>query len=88
MPVWLRGFVNLLDQAGISFRRNDFDLISHRQHPGVIRSAAVAYAVLLLKRENIGLNKIKVSEMGKYFDVLRIICHTEKKEEMESHQNR
>ena len=52
------------------------------------RSAAVAYAVLLLKRENIGLNKIKVSEMGKYFDVLRIICHTEKKEEMESHQNR
>lgn len=28
------------------------------------------------------------SEMGKYFDVLRIICHTEKKEEMESHQNR
>ena len=62
--------------------------INHRQHPGVIRSAAVAYAVLLLKRENIGLNKIKVSEMGKYFDVLRIICHTEKKEEMESHQNR
>ena len=88
MPVWLRGFANLLDQAGISFRRNDFDRISHRQHPGVIRSAAVAYAVLLLKRENIGLNKIKVSEMGKYFDVLRIICHTEKKEEMESHQNR
>ena len=84
----MRGFVNLLDQAGISFRRNDFDRISHRQHPGVIRSAAVAYAVLLLKRENIGLNKIKVSEMGKYFDVLRIICHTEKKEEMESHQNR
>ena len=62
--------------------------MNHRQHPGVIRSAAVAYAVLLLKRENIGLNKIKVSEMGKYFDVLRIICHTEKKEEMESHQNR
>ena len=22
MPVWVRGFVNLLDQAGISFRRN------------------------------------------------------------------
>nr|DAF23567.1 MAG TPA: hypothetical protein [Caudoviricetes sp.] len=44
MPVWLRGFVNLLDQAGISFRRNDFDRISHRQHPGVIRSAAVSYA--------------------------------------------
>lgn len=53
--------------------------MNHRQHPGVIRSAAVAYAVLLLKRENIGLNKIKVSEMGKYFDVPRIICHTEKK---------
>lgn len=88
MPVWLRGFANLLDQAGISFRRNGFARISRRQHPGVIRSAAVAYAVLLLKRENIGLNKIKVSEMGKYFDVLRIICHTEKKEEMESHQNR
>ena len=44
MPVWLRGFVNLLDQAGISFRRNDFDRISHRQHPGVIRSAAVSYS--------------------------------------------
>lgn len=29
--------------------------MNHRQHPGVIRSAAVAYAVLLLKRENIGL---------------------------------
>ena len=41
-----------------------------------------------LKLENIKPNKIKVSEMGKYFDVLRIICHTEKKEEMESHQNR
>ena len=91
MPVWLRGFANLLDQAGISLCGNGFAYIfyiSHRQHPGVIRSAAVAYAVLLLKRENIGLNKIKVSEMGKYFDVLRIICHTEKKEEMESHQNR
>ena len=48
MPVWLRGFVNLLDQAGISFRRNDFDRISHRQHPGVIRSAAVSYVELLL----------------------------------------
>ena len=44
MPVWLRGFANLLDQAGISFRRNGFARISHRQHPGVIRSAAVAYA--------------------------------------------
>ena len=22
MPVWVRGFVNLLGQAGISFRRN------------------------------------------------------------------
>ena len=32
------------------------------------------------KLENIKSNKIKVSEMGKYFDVLRIICHTEKKE--------
>ena len=53
--------------------------MNHRQHPGVIRSAAVAYAVLLLKRENIGLNKIKVSEMGKYFDVLRIICILRKK---------
>ena len=21
-PVWVRGFVNLLDQAGVSFRRN------------------------------------------------------------------
>ena len=41
-----------------------------------------------LKLENIEPDKIKVSEMGKYFDVLRIICHTEKKEEMESHQNR
>ena len=61
--------------------------MNHRQHPGVIRSAAVAYAVLLLKRENIGLNKIKISEMEKYFDVLRIIC-LRKKEEMESHQNR
>ena len=44
MPVWLRGFANLLDQAGISFRRNGFARISRRQHPGVIRSAAVAYA--------------------------------------------
>ena len=43
---------------------------------------------VFLKLENIKPNKIKVSEMGKYFDVLRIICHTEKKEEMESHQNR
>ena len=51
MPVWLRGFANLLDQAGISFRRNGFAHIfhiSHRQHPGVIRSAAVAYAGFLL----------------------------------------
>lgn len=48
MPVWLRGFANLLDQAGISFRRNGFARISHRQHPGVIRSAAVAYAGSLL----------------------------------------
>ena len=43
MPVWLRGFANLLDQAGISFRRNGFARISRRQHPGVIRSAAVAF---------------------------------------------
>ena len=81
-----RGFFSL--RKVTEAHPNQFDRISHRQHPGVIRSAAVAYAVLLLKRENIGLNKIKVSEMGKYFDVLRIICHTEKKEEMESHQNR
>ena len=32
----------------ISFRRNGFARISHRQHPGVIRSAAVAYAGSLL----------------------------------------
>ncbi len=47
MPVWLRGFANLLDQAGISLCGNGFAYIfyiSHRQHPGVIRSAAVAYA--------------------------------------------
>ena len=60
-------------EGSASYRMN------HRQHPDVIRSAAVDYAVLFLKLENIGLNKIKVSEMGKYFDVLRIICHTEKK---------
>ena len=69
-------------EGSASYRMN------HRQHPDVIQSVAVAYAVLFLKLENIGLNKIKVSEMGKYFDVLRIICHTEKKEERESHQNR
>lgn len=47
MPVWLRGFANLLDQAGISLCGNGFAYIfyiSHRQHPGVIRSAAVAYS--------------------------------------------
>ena len=33
------------------------------------------------KLENIGLNKTKVSEMGKYFDILHIIWYTEKKEE-------
>ena len=60
-------------EGSASYRMN------HRQHPDVIQSVAVAYAVLFLKLENIGLNKIKVSEMGKYFDVLRIICHTEKK---------
>ena len=38
----------------------------------------MAYAVLFLKLENIGLNKIKVSEMGKYFDVLRIIVSASK----------
>lgn len=32
------------ESNSISFRRNDFDRISHRQHPGVIRSAAVSYA--------------------------------------------
>lgn len=51
MPVWLRGFANLLDQAGISLCGNGFAYIfyiSHRQHPGVIRSAAVAYAGFLL----------------------------------------
>ena len=59
-------------EGSASYRMN------HRQHPDVIQSVAVAYAVLFLKLENIGLNKIKVSEMGKYFDVLRIICHTQK----------
>ena len=66
-------------EGSASYRMN------HRQHPDVIQSVAVAYAVLFLKLENIGLNKIKVSEMGKYFDVLRIICHTEKKKKKWSH---
>ena len=48
-------------EGSASYRMN------HRQHPDVIQSVAVAYAVLFLKLENIGLNKIKVSEMGKYF---------------------
>lgn len=51
MPVWLRGFANLLDQAGISLCGNGFAYIfyiSHRQHPGVIRSAAVAYTDMFL----------------------------------------
>ena len=30
--------------------------------------------------ENIRVNKLKVSEMGKQYDILRILCHTEKKE--------
>ena len=30
--------------------------------------------------ENIRVNKLKVSEMGKEYDILRILCHTEKKE--------
>ena len=30
--------------------------------------------------ENIKVNKLKVSEMGKQYDILRILCHTEKKE--------
>ncbi|MGO5164151.1 hypothetical protein [Fusicatenibacter saccharivorans] len=59
-------------EGSASYRMN------HRQHPDVIQSVAVAYAVLFLKLENIGLNKIKVSEMGKYFDVLRIIVSASK----------
>lgn len=30
--------------------------------------------------ENIRVSQIKVSEMGKQYDILRILCHTEKKE--------
>lgn len=58
-------------------------MIHSYQTECVIRSVAVAYAVLFLKLENMGLDKTKVSEMGKYFDVLRIICYTEKKRGMQ-----
>ena len=64
MPVWLRGLVNLLDQAGISFRRNDFDRISHRQHPGVIRSAAVAYAGFLLYGQRVTKSDSQTVQYG------------------------
>ena len=64
MPVWLRGFANLLDQAGISLCGNGFARISHRQHPGVIRSAAVAYAGFLLYGQRVTKSDSQTVQYG------------------------